>query len=289
VAVEEPAPAPVAAQAEPTPDPVATSALAAVTTPAGGFVGAHEIRSAAEKHGLRLPAAVYANAAAALAGGRHLLLVGAPASGKTTLALSIAEAASTAGRAGGASIITAARDWAPADTVIESAQLGRWLIADDLDRAEDVDAALGSLATLLSGLPITVPGRDGEVRPAKDWRLVATAAATPHASAALLGRFAAVTVTAPSDGDLQAALTEAAGGDDVAAAAARRLLPLREVRPLGAGVFLAAARHGAARRATEPAGESALTRELYAAYVAPLLDGLDPSGEQRVRGFLDAL
>jgi hypothetical protein len=54
-------------------------------------------------------------------------------------------------------------------------------------------------------------------------------------------------------------------------------------------VFIAAARHGAARRAAEPVGESALTRELYTGYVAPLFGGLDPDGEHRVRGFLDAL
>jgi MoxR-like ATPase len=184
--------------------------------------------------------------------------------------------------------MTAARQWDPEDQVLEAAQLGRWLVADDLDRA-DLDAALGALASFLGGVPVRLPGRDGESRPAKDWRLLATAATIPAASAALLGRFAAVDVQPPVDGDLQAALNEAAGGDDVAAGAARRLLPLRDVRPLGAGVFLAAARHGAARRLTEPVGESALTRELYAGYVAPLFGGLDTDGEQRVRGFLDAL
>jgi hypothetical protein len=98
-----------------------------------------------------------------------------------------------------------------------------------------------------------------------------------------------VELLAPPDAELLGALHEAAGGDDVAVGAARRLLPLRDVRPLGAGVFLAAARHGAARRAAEPVGESALTRELHTAYVAPLLGDLDAAGEDRVRAFLDAL
>jgi MoxR-like ATPase len=283
---------PDVAPADPVAPPVdaapAPPRAVAPVAPADSFVEAAGIRAAAEKRGLRLPGAVYANVAAALAGGRHVLLVGPPGAGKTTLALAVAEAAAGAGRAAGAAVMTAAREWDPEDQVLEAAQLGRWLVADDLDRA-DLDAALGALASFLGGVPVRLAGRDGESRPAKDWRLVATAAAIPAASAALLGRFAAVDVQPPADGDLQAALDEAAGGDDVAAGAARRLLPLRDVRPLGAGVFLAAARHGAARRATEPVGESALTRELYAGYVAPLFGGLDPDGAQRVRGFLDAL
>jgi hypothetical protein len=295
VAAEEPVvaapPASVAAPAEEpviAAPPASVAAPAAPVAPAADFVAAADIRAAAEKRGLRLPGAVYANAAAALAGGRHLLLVGPPGAGKTTLALAVAEAAASAGRAGGAAVLTAAREWDPSDAVLEAAQLGRWLVVDDLDRAE-LDAAFGGLASFLAGIPVTLPGRDGEARAAKDWRLIATAARIPAASAALLGRFAAIEVPPPADADLLAALGQAAGGDEVAAGAARRLLPLRDVRPLGAGVFLAAARHGAARRATEPVGESALTRELYAAYVAPLLSGLDPDGEQRVRGFLDAL
>jgi AAA domain (dynein-related subfamily) len=283
-APEAPPAEPVAApEPPPTPEPPA-----APEPPADTFVDAAAIRAAAEKRGLRLSPGVYANAAAALAGGRHLLLVGAPGAGKTSLALAIAEAASAAGRAAGAAILTAARDWHPAQIVLDSAQLSRWLVVDDLDQA-DADDALGGLASLLYGLPVTLPGFDGEARAAGDWRIVATAARVPRAGAALLNRFAAIDVPPPADTDLHAALTDAAGDDEVAAAAARRLLPLRDVRPLGAGVFLAAARHGAARRAIEPIGEGALTRELHAAYVAPLLDGLDADAEQRVRGFLDAL
>jgi hypothetical protein len=282
-------PEPVAAPPEPAPAPPEPVAAPPATRAPTTFVAGDDIRAAAEKHGLRLPTAVYANAAAALAGGRHLLLVGAPGSGKTTLALAIAEAAAGAGRAAGAALITAAPAWEPEDAIVDAAQLGRWLVVDDVDRATDLDAALGGLASFLGGLPVALPGRDGELRAAKDWRLVTTAAVVPTGSGALIGRFAAVELLPPADNDLSSLLARAAGGDEVAAAAARRLLPLRDVRPLGAGVFLAAARHGAARRAIEAIGESALTRELQAVYVAPLLGGLDPDGEQRVRGFLDAL
>jgi AAA domain (dynein-related subfamily) len=283
---EPDAPAEPAAPAEPpVPAGPATAAIPAVSR---AFVEAGAIRAAAEKRGLRLPAAVYANVAAALAGGRHLLLTGAPGAGKTTLALAVAEAAAGAGRAGGAAVVTASTDWNPGTLVVEAGQVGRWLVVDDLDRA-DLDAALGGLSSFLARVPVVLPGVDGEARAAKDWRLVATAAMVPAGSAALLGRFAVVEVAAPPDAELLAALTAAAEGDEVAAGVAQRLLPLREVRPLGAGVFLAAARHGAARRAVETAGGAPLTRELFTAYVAPLLGDLDPHGEQRVRAFLDAL
>ena len=72
--------------------------------------------------------------------------------------------------------------------------------------------------------------------------------------------------------DLEAAIADAAGGDATAAAAVRRLLPLRELAPLGAGLFLAAARHAAERNRDEPADERTLAREVLTAYLSPLLD-----------------
>ncbi len=72
--------------------------------------------------------------------------------------------------------------------------------------------------------------------------------------------------------DLEAAIADAAGGDATAAAAVRRLLPLREVAQLGAGPFLAAARHAAERNRAAPADERTLAREVLAAYLSPLLD-----------------
>jgi hypothetical protein len=79
---------------------------------------------------------------------------------------------------------------------------------------------------------------------------------------------------------------KAARGDAVAVAAVTRLLPLRELAPIGAGPFLAAAAHAAARRAAAPAGEATLTREVYAAYLAPLLGELGPDAQARVRELL---
>jgi hypothetical protein len=288
---------PVETPAAPAPGRDAMAAAAAAATiaspaPAAPFVAASAIRSAAEELGLRLPAGAYAAVAAALAGG-HVVLVGPAGSGKTTLALAIAKAAAQAGKTGGATVVTAGHRWSARDTVgrpgdeewergvvAEAAARARWLIVDELDRAR-LDRALGDLSSFLAGVPVTLP--DGEAAPPDDWRVVATAGPGGlHGSAALVGRFAHIHVPAPADADLHAAIDAAAGGDPVAAAAAKRLLGARELGPVGAGAFLAAARFAAARNAAAPADEGTLAHEALAAHVTPLLSDLDDEGRRRL-------
>jgi MoxR-like ATPase len=249
------------------------------------FVGAGAIRAAAEGGGLRLPDSVYANVAAGLAAGKHLLLTGAPGAGKTALAMAVARAAAQAGRAHGATVITATTGWDPRALLVEAASRGRWVIADELDRA-DPDEALGALSSFLAGIPIALGGAQ-EAAPADGWRIVATwGGGPPRASAAVLRRFAFVEVVGPPADELRAALHQAAGGDVNAAHAAERLLALADLAPLGAGVFIDAARHAAFRRSVAQVDDVTLAREAFAAYVAPLLGDLDEEGQRRVRELL---
>lgn len=116
---------------------------------------------------------VVEQAIASIKSGKHLLLQGAPGTGKTTFAKALGAAAVEAGVIRGTTQITGSSDWTPSDTVgtyrlnrnkdlefvrghiLESIAGDGWVILDELNRA-DIDRAMGPLFSVLSGQSTTL-------------------------------------------------------------------------------------------------------------------------------------
>jgi MoxR-like ATPase len=281
------------------------------------------IESLARRAGLRLPETVLGAAAAALRAGKHIVLSDAPGTGKSTLAEVLADAAREALMCTGHIAATATSVWTVADTVgttvdtgqgpvfragvvTQSFESGRWLIIDELNRA-NVDQAFGELFSVLAGQCVVLPYRRTELAPTlslvphgceppagtepiripKPWRIVATMNTSDRGllftqSRALMRRFAFVNVSAPEDQTYRQLLDRPGG--EIAG-----FLPVRELRDIGPAIFLDAADY-VAMRTMDGVRRSLALLEAFTAFFIPQLDELDGSaGAQMLRILDDAL
>lgn len=151
------------------------------------------VRDRVTAAGLVLPERILTSAVAAIRANKHIMLRGAPGTGKTTFALALAQAAADVGLCGEPMLSTGTADWTSADTVgayrmrrdqqlefreghvLSAIRDDRWLVIDELNRA-DIDKAIGQLFTVLSGHPVTLPF---EVNPADGDENAAAGAALP--------------------------------------------------------------------------------------------------------------
>jgi energy-coupling factor transporter ATP-binding protein EcfA2 len=281
---------------------------------------AQELEALAAREGLRVPRPVLASLVAALESGKHIMLTGPPGSGKTSLAFLVAELAKHTFRSNGYLAATATTDWDVGDTIgrywatpegpifregfiLEAIQRGRWLIIDEMNRA-DFDKAFGPLFTTFTNQPVTLPFKrvghssylslvppGAEAPPQTEavtvpqrWRIIATINEFDkqtlfRMSFALMRRFAFIEVEPPEE----EVMIELIGGPKEIAC---DLLVVRRFVNLGPGLFIDAANY--ARRRAED-GDATRSRILFEAFYAFFLRQLHLLDETQGWDLLEAL
>jgi MoxR-like ATPase len=277
---------------------------------------AEDLEELANERGMVFPPFLVSQVVAALDAGKHIVLTGAPGTGKTTLAYLAAELGQRTMRCSGALAVTASAEWDTSQTIgtymdtpegpifhsgvfLKAIETGQWLVIDELNRS-NFDRAFGPLFTVLAHQSVTLPyARAGRSQPISivpsggkapedtdvvrvpaSWRLIATINVYDRE---LLFQLSHALMRRFTFIEVEAPSDDvirgllAPPGDIVA-----RLLPIRRVLDLGPALYLDSAQF-AARRLQDPGvTPSRALYEAFYGYFLPQLDGVDAHGAKEL-------